>query len=974
VAVCLHCGHEANAEFRFCPECGAAVEVAEARGVRKTVSVVFCDLVGSTAMGESTDPEALRGLLGRYFERMRSIVERHGGTVEKFIGDAVVAVFGVPAVHEDDALRACRAAIEMRDALPELGIGGRLGVNTGEVMTGEDDLLAAGDTMNVAARLEQAAPPGGVLIGDQTYKLVREAVEVEPVEPLDLKGKADPVVAHLLVSVSAAPERRHALPFVGRDRELTRILDAWQRASSEERCELVTVVGDAGVGKSRLVAEALAQIDGRVVRGRCLPYGEGITYWPVVEVVKQLASLPSDPVAAAAIGSLLGTSEHGTLGDEIAWAVRKLLEEQAPIVVVLDDLQWGEETFLDLVESTALLSTGAPILLLCMARPEMLERRPGWAGVFQLDPLGREQADALIGDDVEPGLRERITEAAGGNPLFISEMLAMAAEDAEVEVPPTLKALLAMRLDQLDEAERKVLERGSVEGEIFHRGAVQALAPEETRVTTRLAALVRHQLVRPDRGQILGDDGYRFRHLLIRDAAYDALPKAVRADLHVRFADWLDEHGGALVERDEIVGYHLGQAARYQVELAQPDPALANRAARRLATAGRRACDRLDFRTASALLGRAAELVRPHHLDLSLELEAAYVQGEVRVQAAVAAATAAADRAEVEGDTSGAMLGRAVALVNRTFVGEVPGVDEVIELCHRALPLEEARGDPRRLALLWEMLGNAANFRMQNDDDVHAGQQSFRYRRLAGDAPTTVGVEWPLILGPRPVDEAWRMLDELDAVRPPEGAALARAALLAMQGRFDEAWPLAEARSSHLQEISGNTLQEGHIYLWLIAVIEGDRERTFRHNADQIDVLVAGAAISVAAALQSFQARDLCYLGRFEEAESLLEEVNAVPPRATVRVMAPAAEALLLAERGEFERAEMLARRAVARAETETDNIWFQAQTSEDLATVLEGAGRGDEARAPLERAAVIWERKGCLPCANRVRERLALF
>ncbi len=272
-------------------------------------------------------------------------------------------------------------------------------------------------------------------------------------------------------------------------------------------------------------------MEGRVVRGRCLPYGDGITYWPVVEVVKQLAAMPSDPVAAAAIGSLLGESDVGTSGDEIAWAFRKLLEEQAPLIVVVDDIQWGDETFLDLVESTALLSAGAPLLLLCMARPELVERRPGWPGTLRLEPLAPEDADELIGDAVSAELRERIAHAAAGNPLFISEMLAMAAGNEEVDVPPTLKALLATRLDQLDEAERRVLERGSIEGEVFHRGAVQALAPEETQVTTRLAALVRHQLVRPDRAQLVGDDGYRFRHLLIRDAAYDALPKAVRAEL-----------------------------------------------------------------------------------------------------------------------------------------------------------------------------------------------------------------------------------------------------------------------------------------------------------------------------------------------------------------------------------------------------------------------------------------------------------
>ena len=468
-------------------------------------------------------------------------------------------------------------------------------MNTGEVVAGTAERLVTGDAVNVAARFEQAAAAGEVLIGETTFALLHEAVVVEPVEPLRLKGKSEPVAAFRLVSVLEAPERSHASRFVGRERELALIGEAWERAQSQSRCELVTVVGEAGVGKSRLVAEAFAAIEARVARGRCLPYGEGITYWPVVEVVKQLAVLPSDPAAAAAIRSLLGESDVGTSGDEIGWAFRKLLEEQAPLVVVFDDMQWGEETFLDLVESMALLSTGAPLLLLCMARPELVERRPAWPAALRLEPLPPEQADAMIGDAVSPELRERIAHAAGGNPLFISEMLAMAAGNAEVEVPPTLKALLATRLDQLDEPERRVLERGSVEGEIFHRGAVQALAPEETQVTTRLAALVRHQLVRPDRAQLAGDDGYRFRHLLIRDAAYDALPKAVRADLHTRFADWLDEHGDALVERDEIVGYHLEQASRYQAELG-PSRSRSRRARRSYDSPppGRRAFDRQD--------------------------------------------------------------------------------------------------------------------------------------------------------------------------------------------------------------------------------------------------------------------------------------------------------------------------------------------------------------------------------------------
>ena len=967
---CASCGGENQAGARFCNDCGAALATTPEREVRKTVTVVFSDVTGSTALGESTDPEALRALLARYFDRMKTIVESHGGTVEKFIGDAVMAVFGIPAAHEDDALRACRAAVEMRDALPELGIHGRIGVNTGEVVTGTSERLATGDAVNVAARFEQAAEPGEVLIGEATYALVRGAVLVEAVEPLNLKGKSEPVPAYRLVSVLDAPERSHASRFVGRERELAQITEAWERAREEAGCELLTVVGDSGVGKSRLVAEALASFDAHVVRGRCLPYGEGITYWPVVEVVKQLATMPSDAAAAAATRSLLGESDVGASGDEIAWAFRKLLEEQAPLVVVFDDIQWGDETFLDLVESTALLSTGAPLLLLCMARPELVERRPSWPGVLRLEPLPSAEADALIGDAVSDELRARIARAAGGNPLFISEMLAMAAEGGEVEVPPTLKALLAARLDQLDEAERNVLERGSVEGEIFHRGGVQALAPEETQVTTRLAALVRRQLVRPDRAQIAGDDGYRFRHLLIRDAAYEALPKAIRADLHARFADWLDENGHSLVERDEIVGYHLEQASRYHAELGQPNPELADRAAERLAASGNRAVDREDYRAGAALLGRAAELVRPYRADVALELEFVSTDWENDVHAGVRTAEAVGERAEAAGDHSGSMLARAVALQARSYAGEHDATNEVIALCRTALPLEEERSDPRRLALLWELLAAAANFHMQNEDFVEAALQALRYQRLAGYSRSETWLEFSLIFGPRPVDQAIRVMDEVAVWRPPGAQHLPRAALLAMLGRFDEAWPLAEARSSHMREVTGNTSRDAFMIFGLIATIEGDRERAVQYSAEEIE-LIAHVATPAATA-KAMRARDLCYLARFDEAGRLLDEARAVsPPGSGVRVMAAAADALLLAHQGELEQAEALANLAATTAETATDNVWWQAWTHEDLATVLERAGRIDEAREALEQARAVWERKGCLPCTERIRDRI---
>ena len=545
------------------------------REQRKTVTVLFCDVIGSTARAERLDPEATRATMARYFETARAAIERHGGTVEKFIGDAVMAVFGVPQVHEDDALRAVRAALELRDSV-EIEV--RIGVNTGQVVTGTGDTLVTGDPVNVAARLEQAAGIGEVLLGTDTYRLIRDAIDVELLPPLEAKGKSEPLTAYRLVAITGeeAYIRRFDAPLVGRERESRLLAGAWERVLSERACALFTILGPAGVGKSRVAQEFLAEIDATVVSARCLSYGEGITYWPAVEIVKQL--LGTEPAEDPAVAALLGHGQAAT--DEIAFGVRRLLEARAaerPLVVLLDDLHWGEPAFLDLVEQVADLSRDAPILLVCLARPELLDRRPGWSGgklnatSVLLEPLAADETDELIdglldGHPLDIGLRRRIAVAAEGNPLFVEEMLAMVHERGadEVSVPPTIQALLAARLDQLPRPERATLERGAVEGQVFHRGAVQALAPEEPTSRRTLLGLVRKELVRPSPAMLAGDDAFRFRHLLIRDAAYEALPKATRAELHERFADWMSEHGDALVELDEILGYHLEQAARYR--------------------------------------------------------------------------------------------------------------------------------------------------------------------------------------------------------------------------------------------------------------------------------------------------------------------------------------------------------------------------------------------------------------------------
>jgi class 3 adenylate cyclase/tetratricopeptide (TPR) repeat protein len=934
------------------------------------VTVLFCDVVGSTALGESVDPEALQGLLARYFERMKGIVESHGGSVEKFIGDAVMAVFGVPVAHEDDALRACRAAVEMRDAFPELGVAGRIGVNTGEVLTGTEERLATGDAVNVAARLEQAAQPGEVLVGAETVGLVGVAVEVGEERLLELKGKSEPVAARLLVSVREVPERSHESRFVGRERELQALVGAWDRAVTGSCCELVTVVGDPGVGKSRLVAEALAQIDARVVRGRCLSYGEGITYWPVIEVVKQLGALPSDEQAGRAIVSLLGESEMVSGTDEIAWAFRKLLEEQAPLVVCFDDLQWGEETFLDLVESTGLLSTGGSLLLVCMARPELFDRRPGWPATLRLEPLPEEEAEALVGDAVPGDVRQRIVRASGGNPLFLTEMVALTGGGVDVEVPATLRALLAARLDQLDEPERRVLERGAIEGELFHRGTVQALAPEETEVTPRLAALVRKQLVRPDRPVLPREDAYRFRHVLIRDAAYDALPKAVRADLHRRFAAWLEEHGRSLVELDEILGYHLEHAARYLDELGRPDPELAFAAGERLAAAGQRARWRADSRAAASLIERALVLTRPHRFDVHLEVDLADMLWRSDLPHAVEIADAALSRAEAEGDEAATALARTAAAHSRLWAALV-SADEAERIAREARPVLEAVGDDNGLVRVWMTLAVVANARARFDDRARAGEQALLHARRAGQPyPDSFGIAKALAFGPRPASEALAALDTLLPDLRYPGDALARALLLAMLDRMQEARAVAIQAEERAHEL-GHTFEA--YWLGELALVARDLPVAAAHLKTAYDALEESGSTEMLTTVASRLGYVLGRLGRHDEAEALAETGRelADPDDVGSQVYWRQAQALVRSARGEHADAELLAREALSWARR-SDSPVIQGETLADLAQLLETAGHRDEAIAAWHEALECYERKQIIPVARRVRERLA--
>jgi len=982
---CANCGFAAEPAARFCPQCGTEFVAARSREQRKTVTVLFCDLTGSTALGETLDPERLRALLARYFERMSAIVERHGGSVEKFIGDAVMAVFGVPTLHEDDALRAVRAAAEMRDAIPELGLQGRIGVMTGEVVSGTAERLATGDAVNVAARLEQAAQPGEVLIGQPTLELVRDAVEVGPAQPLELKGKSKPVPAYRLTSLHDAPERQHAARFVGRERELAALRDTWDRVLAEERCELVTVIGDAGVGKTRLVAEALASIDATALHGRCLPYGEGITYWPVLEVLRQLDSLPPDPVAAAAIRSLLGETTAPTSAEEIAWAVRKTLEHaarQRPLVVVFDDIQWGEQTFRDLLEHVALLSSGAPILLVCTARPELSERHPDWPVRLRLEPLAEPEVSQLLAERIAPELGTRIAHAAGGNPLFIEEMLAMAGQaDGEVRVPPSLQALLAARLDQLEAAERSVLERGAVEGEVFHRGAVQALAPAETQITPRLAALVRKELIRPDQAQLAGEDGFRFRHLLIRDAAYEALPKAIRADLHQRFAAWLLPHASDLVEADEILGYHLEQAHRYRAELGLPDdPTLAASARSRLTAGGRRALLRQDFSAATNLLGRAVALLVAGARDVPLELDllgALYDAGDLT--GAQRLGHSVAERAAAAGDRVGELCALLEEGSVATAASPEGATERLAALAEQSLPVFEAANDDLALSTAYRALGYVANMRGRMDQRLEAGERALIHLRRAGiqyrEDRLVYSMAFALVNGSTPVSKVLEWLDEQD-VRSPNQPLLreARGWSLANLGHFDEARAILSGLRAELADRGamlrlGDMMSQTSVEVELLA---GDPAAGVEFGEAGCRLLEQIGEKSYLSTSAGMLAQALYRLDRLDEADawaSRSAELGASDDVVT-QVLWRRAKAKVLARRGELGKAEQLARDAVSRSE-ETDMLNPQGDAYTDLAEVLSLATRAQEAAHAQEQALACYERKGNLVSAERARSRL---
>jgi class 3 adenylate cyclase/tetratricopeptide (TPR) repeat protein len=983
-----------------------------AREVRKTVTILFCDLVHSTGLAEG-DPEAYRRVQTRFFDRMRAIVERHGGTVEKFIGDEVMAVFGVPAVHEDDALRAVRAAQEMQDALPELGLEARIGINTGEVLAGDPAQglgFVAGEAVIIAKRLEQGASTGEIIIGKATYALVQHAVSAGPLERIPVKGKAEDVGRRRIDEVDRdAPTRARRLdiPLVGRTEELAHLRQAFERSVDEGSCRLFTVLGPAGIGKSRLADELVGLLEPHATTavGRCLPYGEGITFWPLTEIVPALGDvtegLGDDAVLVLRLlAGLTGDADAVGSSEESFWAVRRAFEacaQRQPLVVFIEDLQWAEPTLLDLVEYVVGWSRNAAILVVCLARPELIERRPvliaphARRDALALEPLSAAESEALLvdlskGTPLAGHSATRIAEAAGGNPLFLEQFAALAAEEtngADLLVPPSIQALLSERLDRLSTDERAVIERSAVIGRDFSVSAVACLAPEDQRPSLgqHLLALVRKGFVRPD-PRSEREDRFSFDHVLIRDAAYAAMPKGLRAEMHERVADWAETTG-----TDELVGYHLERAYLSRTDIGVRDAhanALALRAGTKLGSAGRRAFARDDIPAAIVLLERAARLLEddPERLtEVLIDLGSA-VRETGNLTQAEDILEQATDMAGLAGRED--LRHRALLELSglRAFLDPSVGARDLLSAAQDAVAVFAGAGDELGLAKAWVHVSEACWLRARCAEMEEMLDRALVHAQRAG---ATREISWILgsacraaLLGPRPVDDAIRRCEEARAqgngrlvVEAYAGAALA--VLRAMQGQFEHAREQYGRTRALLEDVGLSVLVASmQMYPGMVELTAGDYEAAERELRSGYDALARMGDQGYLATMAAFLARALCSLGRLAEADELtrVSEEAASQDDLASQVMWRGARATVLVRTDRQGEAELLARKGAYLAE-EMDMPVLRADMLVQLADVVE-ARQPDEASGIREQAFDLYRAKGNIAALSRYRVDLA--
>ena len=934
MVICPNCGEENPDRFRLCGFCGTPLRPEPPpQEIRKTVTIVFSDLKGSTSLGERLDSESLRAVMSRYFDVMRAVLERHGGTVEKFIGDAVMAVFGLPQLHEDDAERAVRAAAEMQAALAEVNaelearwgvtLQNRTGVNTGEVVAGDPTAgqrLVTGDAVNVAARLEQAAGPGEVLIGTLTHDLVGPVADVEPVEPLELKGKSEPMPAFRLLGIREETAEGPQAALVGRAAELRELREELEAVAAAGTPRLVTILAAAGTGKSRLVEEFLRTLPegARSARGRCLSYGHGITFWPIAEAVRQAAGVHDDDSvqtataklaglaggdqeAADRVAAAIGLSDAAFPVDELLWGIRRMVEDMAarsPLVLALDDLHWAEPIMLDLVEH--LLAAAAPVLILATARHELLDVRDGWgsdpaAVTIELSQLSPEEATelaaSLVGDGVSPEQLAKIIATADGNPLFLEQMLAMIqdADEGDLAVPPTIHALLSARLDRLDAGQRQVISTASVIGQVFPESAVEELVPDPVRdgVIGQLERLARKRLVHSHTATITVGPAYRFQHILIRDAAYAGLLKRSRAELHERFVAWADRvNGDRAGEFAEILGYHLEQAHGYLAELGPLDDhgrAVGRNAAARLRFAGHRAFARGDMPAAANLLRRAAALLPAYDADRLALLPdlgealmdvGAFGAAEEVLREAVAAAEETGDQ-RLRADA-----GLVLLLVELYAIGPPDWSRRATRAAGAAIPVFELLGDHAGLAKAWRILGAVHANALRYGEAEAAVRMAMEHARAAGDLRqerrNASAHAVALVYGPTPVSLAVERCTQIvaDAAgdRRTEGLVLAALSHLeAMRGSFGRARELYAKARATLEDLGESVLAAStSLESASVELLAGDAaaaERELRRDYDQLQRMGANYLLATTAALL---AQTVAAQGRDAEAEEVL--------------------------------------------------------------------------------------------------------
>ena len=1061
MTVCARCGTGNPERAKFCLECGAelAAPARPRREVRKVVTVLFTDVSGSTSLGEKTDPESLRHVMSRYFEESKAVLGHHGGTVEKFIGDAVMAVFGIPQLHEDDALRAVRAATELRTALEALneelyrthgfGIAVRIGVNTGEVVAGDPDAgqaLVTGDAVNVAARLEQAAKPGEILIGAGTFRLVKDAVRVEELEALTLRGKTDRTHAYRLLDVapgSTRVTRQLDSPMVGRDHELLLLRQAFERCLREHACHLFTVLGVAGVGKSRLVTDFTTALEtATVLAGRCLPYGEGITFWPVAEIVAEAAGIdetedreeaqakilkllsgePEAEMLAARVAQMIGLTEATSGTEEMFWAARRLLETMArrrPLIVVFDDIHWGEPTLLDFVEHLADWTKDAPVFVVAQARPELLDERPAWAGgkfnatTILLEPLSSEESHILIENllgqaQLSEPVEKQIAEAAEGTPLFVEEMLAMLIDDglltrsnghwapahdlSRITVPPTIQALLAARLDRLDREERAVLERASVVGKVFWQSAVAELTEEPGRseLGSQLLNLVRRELIRPDPSTFTGEQQFRFRHILVRDAAYESMAKETRAELHERFAGWLEQTiGDRYLEYEEIIGYHLEQAVRYRAELGLVDKTvddLSKEAARRLKAAGRRALGRGDMPASASLLSRAIALMPngdPNRPESLIDLADAQIEGGDFDGALASLSQAMEMAASLHDDVLAAHV--EVAQLNLDYMTVTTDYsDNLRRALDRLIPLFEGVNDTRGLAKAWTLKALLGVVLCRATDTEMAARKAVGYAREAGDMRLeAANVWWVLVscmLGSSTPKQTLQRCTEVEAELSGDSLQIQAAILVTrgvakgMLGNFEEAVKLHEEGRAILADL-GLTITYGATSMgvdWIMSAAD-DYEASEHALKEGIEILEKAGEKGYLSTAAGELADAIYKQGRSDEAERYVTVAReaASPDDVASQSMRRQVLAKILARRGDSNEALRLAREAVSWYK-DSDYIYLHGDALMDLSEVHDLSGDYSAALEAAQEALAKYQLKGHLPASDKARMRVA--